>query len=501
MAPSPSPATSATPTTVHVGLDGRDSGSGSAQDPLRTIAAALARTGDGDRVEVGAGTFHESLVLQGHRDRSIVAAPGASVWLDGSRAVTKWASAGDTWVSDGWTTRFDSSPTFTKGAPDGTRPGWRFVSPEHPMAAHPDQVWIDGVAQRQVGAMAAVVPGTFFVDESAARLHIGSDPTGHRVRASDLSKALSIREQGATVSGINVRRYADPVPSMGAITVERPDVALSDMRIEQNATTGLGVYSTSALLQGVESTANGLMGILAGRAHDLELRSVQVAKNNTERFNPAHSAGGMKITRTGGVDIRDSSFINNNGTGLWLDESVRDFVIATSRSEDNEKHGISLEISGRGTVHDNVVRDNSGDGLKINDTDNVVVSGNTLRGNGRSIDIAQDARDGASGSSYRDRTVGLSFIAQHIDVNDNVLAAQRSPANCMVCVEDHSHRFSANQLDIDLDGNRYYRSSVSRPAWVAVWSRGPGNPEVFTSLADFRKRTGQEVHGRELISP
>ena len=44
------------------------------------------------------------------------------------------------------------------------------------MAAYPDQVWIDGVAQRQVGSRDAVVAGTFFVDTAAHRLYLGTNP-------------------------------------------------------------------------------------------------------------------------------------------------------------------------------------------------------------------------------------------------------------------------------------------------------------------------------------
>ena len=51
------------------------------------------------------------------------------------------------WRADGWTAQFDHSPTYTKGAPDNTAANWSFVNASYPMAAYPDQLWIDGVAQ------------------------------------------------------------------------------------------------------------------------------------------------------------------------------------------------------------------------------------------------------------------------------------------------------------------------------------------------------------------
>ncbi len=141
--------------------------------------------------------------------------PGAPVWLDGSRRVHRWRSASNGFVHEGWRASFDSSPTYTWGAADGTEPGWSFVNGRRPMAAHPDQVWIGGVAQRQVSSLSKLERGTFFVDDRANRLYLGSDPRGRKVRASTLAKALAIRAAGTTVRGIGVRRYAPVGPAHG----------------------------------------------------------------------------------------------------------------------------------------------------------------------------------------------------------------------------------------------------------------------------------------------
>ncbi len=93
-------------------------------------------------------------------------------------------------------------------------------------------------------------PGTFYVDDVGDRLYLGTDPTGRSVRASTIAKAVSIRGANSSMAGIGVRRFAPSVPHMGAVTIEAPDVTLSDMRIERNATTGLHVSARGAIADG-----------------------------------------------------------------------------------------------------------------------------------------------------------------------------------------------------------------------------------------------------------
>ena len=67
-----------------------------------------------------------------------------------------------------------------------------------------------------------------------------------------------------------------------------------------------------------------------------------------------------------------------------------------------------------------------------------------------------------------------------------------------MCVEDYSHRFTAEQLEVTLQGNIYQRDSTSAPYYFAVWSRGSGDPYVFRTLDAFRSMTGQDRNSRLL---
>ena len=63
--------------------------------------------------------------------------------------------------------------------------------------------------------------GKFYVDYATNQLYLGSNPTGQTVRASDLSKAISVRARRQALRGLRRRRFAPSVPDMGAVTIEK----------------------------------------------------------------------------------------------------------------------------------------------------------------------------------------------------------------------------------------------------------------------------------------
>ena len=371
---------------------GSDKGAGTIAEPLGTIQAAVARATPGQSIVLRAGSYHEFVIIPPSKSLTIRSYPGEEVWLDGSLPVAGFAPHGSVYVVDGWTAEFDASPTYTRGAPDGTSPGWQFVNHQHPMAAHPDQVWIDDVLQRQVGSLAEVGAGTFYVDYASDRLYLGSNPDGHTVRASTLARALSIQGTNSELHGVGIRRYATSVPQMGTVTIEAAGVVLDDVAITDNATTGLFVGASSATLRKVTVARNGMLGAGATYADGLRVSGLLAENNNKEDFNMAPVSGGVKIDRTRGVDISASAFKRNAGPGLWLDESVYNAAIHGNDIQDNSSHGLSLELSAKVGVVNNVIAGNDGHGLKVNNTSEVQIWNNTFSANGRAVNIVQDGR-------------------------------------------------------------------------------------------------------------
>lgn len=488
----------------HVAVRGRDDAAGSSRAPLARIGTAISRARSGDRIVVHAGSYHESLTVPTGKTLHIRAADGAKVWLDGSVPVDGWRPSG-TGFATVWRVDLDASPTYSWGEPDGTEAGWTFVNPDRPMAAHPDQVWLDGEPQRQVGSQAELVPGTFYVDDAADLLHLGSDPSGRKVRASVLPRAIALRAAGTSVRGVGVRRFAPSVPHMGAVTAEAAGVTLTGMRIVDNSTTGLHVSAPGVRVQRVRVVRNGMLGMSATYADRLRLVRAVARRNNTEGFNTSPVAGGAKIGRSRDVVVRRSRFAGNAGTGLWFDESAYDIAVLDTTLRGNDGHGLSLELSTHALVADTLVADNRGHGVKVNNTAQVSLWNNTVVRNGRAINIVQDERDiddpETPGHDPRrplpDPT--MDWVVRDLVLRNNILGAAQYDANCLLCVEDYSGRWTAEELGIDANGNVYQRPRASAPQWVVVWSRGAGDPAVFTSVRDFEIATGRERQHLDLV--
>ena len=483
---------------VIVSPGGSDAAAGTVASPLRSVERAVSLASSGATIVVRAGVYHESVTVPSSKRLTIQAWPNEEVWFDGSVEVVGWVADGGVWRHDGWTTEFDASPTYSRGAPDSDEQYWGFVNPASPMAAHPDQVWIDGVALQQVGSRSLVTSGTFFHDLGADRLYIGSDPSGHEVRAAALVRAFRVRSDNSVLRGIGIRRYAPSVPDMGAVVLERPGIVVEHVAVWDSSTTGVSALAANITLRNVHVARSGMLGIHGNHADDLLIDQVVSEDNNTEGFNTSPVSGGIKVTRSRGITVRDSVVRDNRGPGLWLDESVYDIEVIGNEMRDNQGHGTSIEISAQAVFADNIIAGNSGHGIKVNNASDVRIWNNTFVGNGRSINLVQDTRQHGPTAVGRDprypNDPTMTWLLGPVEVFNNILANPRS-GNCLLCVEDYSRQRSADQIGVVADSNVYNRPTASAPTWVVVWSRGAGNPEVFTDVSGFEAATSQERNG------
>ncbi len=487
---------------VHVAVTGANSNSGTAAKPVRTITAALSIVPNGGTIVVHKGTYHEEVLVPPQKKVTIQPASGEEVWLDGAEAVTGWRASGGDWIKDGWTVALDSSPTYTKGASDGTAPGWQFVNPDYPMAAHPDQVWVGGTQLKEVGSRAAVVAGTFYVDDAKDQLVIGSDPSGKKVEASTLTQALSIRSAGSEVRGIGVRRYATSVPQMGTVIVAAADVKLTDVTVRDNSTTGVYTWGARTIVTRLSVIDNGLLGFGASTADGLRVTGLLSTGNNASQFNRAPVSGAFKVTRSRDVDVTDSAFLDNLGQGPWFDESVYDIVFTGNDVIGNTGNGVVFELTEKIVIADNIVADNALSGVYLIDSGNASVWNNTLVGNQRNLNVTQDKRRASNTATaghdprqpLPDPT--MPWITRNTVIVNNVIGD--SGGNCLVCVEDYSKEFTGAQMVSRTDGNLYSRPTASQPAWFGVWARAgaSANPATTTTLTAFTAATGQESHSR-----
>lgn len=488
--------------SLFVAVTGSDTAVGSKAHPFRTVQHAVTAAAHGQTIVLRAGVYHERVTVTRDRSVTIQSYPHEAVWFDGSTPVDVWAARGKAWVSSGWATDFDSSPTFERGAPDNTEPGWIFLDPAYPLAAHPDQLWVDGLAQTQVASAAAVVPGTFAVDDVNHLLYLGSDPAGHSVRASDKTKAFSVQSTHTVLRGFGIRRYATSVPGFGAVTLEAADTAVENLVIEDNATTGLFVGAKDITVDRVTVRDNGMLGLNANYADDLRVTSIVSTGNNRQHFNTSPVSGGFKLTRSRGVLIRASRFDDNLGPGLWFDQSVNAADVVSNTVDGNQGHGIILEISSHFVVAGNTISGNRDNGIKVNDTDHVEIWNNTITGNGIDLRIAQDERRASDltvqGHDPRRRLPdpAMPWLVGSVTVSNNVFSG--ATGDCVVCVQDYSGRLSSAQLGVTLNGNVYQRGTATEPIALLRWQESAGTTSDFDTLDAFTTATGQEKKGAEL---
>jgi hypothetical protein len=481
---------------IFVATTGRPGATGAQASPFAAIQAAVNAAPSGSTIVVRAGSYHESITIPQGKKITIQPYPKEVVWLEGSRVVPNWVGEGSAWVASDWTTKLDSSPTYTRGAVDGGGRGWYFLNPDYPWAAHPDQVWIDGNAQSQVGALGQVKAGTFFVDAASSKLYVGSNPSGHEVRSSDLVKAVTVLGEGSSLRGIGVRRFAPSVPDMGAVVVYAPNSTIDNVEITDNSTTGLSTGAANIHATNVTVARNGMLGAHANQADNLAVTNMLSTGNNTEHFNRSPVSGGLKITRSRHVVVSNSAFLRNDGNALWFDESVYDGQVLGNDIVSNTGNALVIEISAAFIVANNVVANNGIAGILIGDSNKVDVWNNTVTGNNRNLNIVQGDRRASNLStpghdprqSLPDPT--MTWITGQVTIGNNILA--NSTGNCILCVEDYSHQQSAEQMRITSNGNVFQRPNARQPTWAVVWSRGAGNPRVYNKISEYVAATGQD---------
>ena len=173
--------------------------------------------------------------------------PGATIVNDGTSVQTGWTSSNGVW-SKPLVITADRGATDTYGKLDNDARGigWLWVRSQKwhdlvvaagsteqqaqmfPLASWPEQVWINGVRQKQVATLAEVVPGTatFYIEGHTAgtngilwtseRYHLGTNPTGKEVRVANLCTGYASGATGVTFRGIKMRRFAGSV-QMGGV--------------------------------------------------------------------------------------------------------------------------------------------------------------------------------------------------------------------------------------------------------------------------------------------
>ncbi len=462
---------------VFVATTGSDAnGDGSQAAPFATLARALKAAPYGGTVVLRGGTYHADTLVMPSVKVTVQAYPGEAVWFDGSVPVTGWTQSGNVWIHNGWTAQFDHSASYTSGSNEGG-----FVNPAFPMAAWPDMVFVDGVPLQQVAANPSA--GEFAVNYANQQIIVGSDPSGHAVRASDLSQAFVI---GGTMNllGIGVRNYAASLPNQGMIYIGNSagSMTYENDVLEHSATTAITINSKHMTFNHVSALDNGMTGVTVVYGDGGVIENCLFAGNNIEHFNAAPDGAGIKLERTNGVVVKDNvSRDGHNIAGIWTDENVVNFSITGNVIQNNgNSSGIANELSGTGIVANNTITGSSY-GYTAMDSGNITVANNDVDNNKVwDIGLSQDNRwqpgMGTAGPNVQP-SASNPWLVQNVDVVDNNFG--RSNGAFQFYVLDKETNRPARSMNLSVQGNMFApRDSDSKP-YAMGWGMGD-NDTVHT---------------------
>jgi len=451
---------------------GRDSDPGTLGSPLRSIAAAVSRAASGQTVVMRAGSYNEQVVID--KPLKLQSYPREAVWFDGSATVSDWSQSGSTWVAP-WGAQFNHSNDSSGNSAS------RFVNPAYPMAAWPDQVFVDGSPLQQVGSVAAVTADSFFADYGSHTLRIGRSPSGHDVRASNKTQAIYTTATGVTLQGFGVRRYATQLSDSGTVRIGNAGSLVKNLVITDNAMLGLSVRNNDNRVENVTVSHNGMLGIGTNASYNLRISDSVVDGNNTQHFKSAPLSGGIKITRARGVSIVHSNVSNNvDSTGIWCDESCYDIDVVSNTANGNGAAGLELELSDTAIVANNQFVGNYV-GALIFDTGNVRLYNNEFgRSSLISLQLKQDGRrasnTSATGHDSRrpnpDPTV--PWITRNVTVSNNVFG---TGGQYQIYAMDNVSGWSADNMRPTVTGNLFNRWLTAGQTKMVGWG-GSDNKSV-----------------------
>jgi hypothetical protein len=472
------PAIAASDATVYVSPSGSDGNPGTSSAPFRTLSKAVQVAPSGSTVQLGAGIYHESVQVYG-KDLDIVGAAGQKVVLDGARRLDGWREASNGWYVTGW--NVDLSRTYGD-----------MIDPRVPMAAYPDQAFIDGAPLRQVARLGDLASGTFFVDQDADRLYIGSNPSGRTVEASDLRWAIYFnRAHGSSLRNVTVRRYASTAADMAAVRAYSDDMVVADSTFELNAYMGVSAMGSNITFRNLVAQDNAYIGVHGHLAPQFTLRDSLVQRNNGAGFDAWHSGSGVKVTTSRVVNYWNNEVSDNKGPGLWVDLGVAFGSIVGNLVERNTYSGILVELSGKTVVADNVVLDSGQAGVWVLESNDVEVWNNALYRNDRDIWVEDGPRVDPSANSD-----AISELLR-VSLRNNTMGQGRSGVQASLATDDWTEKRSSVDMRISSDWNAFWLPAGT-PTKLSRWARWPQSLAISATLDTHRSITGQD--GRSIWS-
>ncbi len=449
--------------------------------PGENIQAIVDAAPGGSTFRLAAGVHRMQLITPRSFDR-FVGEPGAI--LNGSRLLTSFQRQGSLWIAGGQTQR---------GTLDGECRDQSDGSP-YSGCRYPEDLYIDDVPLRQVESLGQVVSGTWFFDYAADRVYLADDPSGHMVEIGVASHAFRSAGRDVQIRGLTIEKYANP-SQVGAIHAadQRGRLAtgwiVEDCVVRLNHGTGILVGDQMTVRRN-RVLRNGQLG-LGGGGTDSLVEDNEIAYNNYAEFSPSWEAGGTKFFLSRNLTVRGNFVHRNDGPGLWTDiDNVRT-VYENNVITDNSQQGIQHEISFDAIIRNNTVERNGlafddwlwGAQILVQNSSNVEVYGNQVvvaAEGGDGIVLIQQDRGGSAMGPY---------VTRNNRVRDNEISylGARGQGGAVADFDQEAMLVGGNSFN----SNTYRVASPNRRYWV--W----GDALNWTAF----QAAGQETNGQRATLP
>jgi parallel beta-helix repeat protein len=429
--------------------------SGVAVGPGSDIEALAAAKPMGTVFCIAPGTYRVRAGIS-PRDGQQFIGTGPGVVITGGVPLTSFAHSGGVWTASGTTT----TAAYAEGS--------GFSGYLYPQAPYANDVTVDGVPLEKAGVRvggkvygdpaSAVGPGTYFVDYDAGTVTLGSDPAGHDVEMGVAGDGFASQAAGVLIKNVALELFT----SSGV-----------DMRGSAHAWTVDGVTVTAAhdtgvkllegsLLHGGSIAWSGRYGLNAHGA-SVTVDGVDVSHSDAADYRDSTTggcvaAGGSKFVKTVGLVLRNSVFHDNRCNGIWLDVDTYDSTVENNTSVRNEDDGIRVEVSHKMAISGNTVADNGGWGIYLSNAPDADVSGNTVTNDGNGAIVLN-----WSGRTNPTTTHG-SYATSDTNVHDNTMILTGSGQTVGIFDSTGTgYAFSAAA------GNRFHANHYVLPDSASRW--------------------------------
>lgn len=442
--------------------------------PGDDIQALANKNPPGTSFAITAGVYRLQSVRPKDGD-TFTGQPGAI--LNGARILNDFKPQGQNWVADVVVKPLSSY----RGECDE----------EHPACIYPEDLFFDSKPLTRVASLSLVAPGKWYLDYSANKAYVGSNPAGHTVEISLDGAAFWGNASNVTIRGLSIEKYAS-IAGKGAINamaalngygpvgkgwlVESNDVYLNH---------GLGIRASDGMtVRNNKVHDNGQMGV-AGSGSNILVQGNDIYGNNYAGYKIDWEAGGVKFAGYSTHVTLDNNYVHDNkGPGLHGDIGCDYFVFENNHTARNISSGIHWEISYHAIIRNNLIEDEGysplgksfwyGGGILVSNSANVDVYGNTVK----------DCVNGIGGTEANrgvNSKTGAPYNLKNLYVHNNTITQQTGFAAGIVkssrldnsVFTSWNNRFINNTYHLGSQAGTFFEW-LNSPQTLAAWQMRVG---------------------------